>query len=212
MKKETKTLDTKITSLINEVLNNSAWKKGFDAVLDLKANLDRELFIGEIDETTGDSVNSYIQFFNKQDEEDGLSIEERKPIKLFIDSPGGDLMATFTMIDAVNLSKTPIWTINVGCAYSGGFFTFISGHKRIAYPHSSFLFHEGSAATHGDAGKFRNFADFYNRQLQHLKKIVLENTKFDEAWYKEHINDDVWMLAEEALENGVCDVITKSLV
>ena len=65
---------------------------------------------------------------------------------------------------------------------------------------------------HGDAGKFRNFADFYNSQLKKLKNIVLEHTNFDDAWYKEHMNDDVWMLADEALENGVCDEIATELI
>lgn len=204
--------DRNISTLINEVLNGPNWKKSFDSVLEIKSNLDRELFIGEIDSDTGDSINSYIQFFNKQDEEDNIPVEERKPIKIYIDSPGGDLYATMTMIDAIKLSKTPVWTINIGCAYSGGFFTFIVGHKRISYPNASFLFHEGAAATQGDAGKFRNFADFYNRQLLKLKQIVLEHTKFDEVWYKEHINDDVWLMSEEALENGVCDEITDKLV
>ncbi len=212
-KKNTDILENKnISTLIEAVTNHTAWRKDFDAVLDLKANLDRELFVADIDETTGDSINSYIRFFNKQDEEDNLPIEERTPIKIFIDSPGGDLMATLTMIDAIKLSKTPVWTINIGCAYSGGFFTFIVGHKRIAYPNSSFLFHEGSTSTHGDAGKFRNFADFYNKQLEVLKKIVIDHTKFDEEWYKVHVNDDVWLLASEALENGICDEITTDIL
>lgn len=212
LKKEEKKQDRKISSLIDEVLENSAWKKGLDAVLDVKANLERKIIIGEIDDLTGDSVNSYIQFYNEQDDEDNIPLEERKPIKLYIDSPGGDLNATFTMIDSIKMSKTPVWTINIGCAYSGGFMTFIVGHKRIAYPNASFLFHEGAAATHGDAGKFRNFADFYNNQLKKLKSIVLEHTDFDEAWYKEHMNDDVWLLAEEALEHGVCDEIATELI
>lgn len=210
LKKDEK--DTTITKLLNDVIDSSGWKKGFDSIIEIKSNIDRELFVGDIDDVTGDSINSYIQLFNKQDEEDHIPVEERKPIKLYIDSRGGDLYATMTMIDAIKLSKTPVWTINIGCAYSGGFFTFIVGHKRISYPNASFLFHEGAAANQGDAGKFRNFADFYSRQLTKLKEITLEHTKFDEAWYKEHINDDVWLMAEDALENGVCDEITDKLV
>ena len=165
-----------------------------------------------IDGNVGDAIDSYIRFFNRQDEQDGIPVEERVPIKIYIDSPGGDLVATFTMINSIRMSKTPVWTINIGAAYSGGFFTFIAGHKRFAYPLASFLFHEGSTGTSGDAGKFRNFADFYKKELDNLKKVVLEYTDITEEDYEKHINDDWWFTAEEALKYGICDEITKELI
>lgn len=105
------------------------------------------------------------------------------------------------------MSKTPVWTINVGTAYSGGFFTFICGDRRIAYPHSSFLYHEGSAGTEGTANQFENFAAFYKRRLEQLKQIVLEKTKISEEKYTAIQKDDFWMSAEDALELGCVDII-----
>ena len=128
-------------------------------------------------------------------------------IKIFINSPGGSLTETFTMIDAIRLSKTPVYTIATGPAYSGGFFTFIAGHKKFAYPHASFLYHEGSVGNAADASKFRNFADFYSKQLNQLKDITLKYTKITPEEYQEHIKDDWWFTAEEALKYGICDVI-----
>ena len=116
------------------------------------------------------------------------------------------------MIDAIKMSTTPIWTINIGAAYSGGFFTFIAGHKRFAYPLSTFLYHEGSTGNIGDAGKFRNFADFYDKQLDMLKAITTQNTRITDEMYRDHKKDDWWMTAEEALELGVCDEITKEFI
>ena len=92
------------------------------------------------------------------DDEAKIPVEERKPIKIYIQSPGGMLTSTFTMIDSIKLSKTPVYTIAMGETYSGGFFTFLAGHKKFAYPHASFLYHEGATANGGDANKFRNFA------------------------------------------------------
>lgn len=202
----------KITDLLEGLIKADKDQYDFGDITDLSNALNRQLNVGEIDGNVGDAIDSYIRFFNRQDEQDGIPVEERVPIKIYIDSPGGDLVATFTMINSIRMSKTPVWTINIGAAYSGGFFTFIAGHKRFAYPLASFLFHEGSTGTSGDAGKFRNFADFYKKELDNLKKVVLEYTDITEEDYEKHINDDWWFTAEEALEYGICDEITKELI
>ena len=204
--------DIKITDLVKSLIESDKDQYDFGDITDLSNALNRQLNVGEIDGNVGDAIDSYIRFFNRQDEQDGIPVEERVPIKIYIDSPGGDLIATFTMINSIRMSKTPVWTINIGAAYSGGFFTFIAGHKRFAYPLASFLFHEGSTGTSGDAGKFRNFADFYKKELDNLKKVVLEYTDITEEDYEKHINDDWWFTAEEALEYGICDEITKELI
>lgn len=204
--------DIKITDLLEGLIKADKDQYDFGDIADLSNALNRQLNIGEIDGNVGDAIDSYIKFFNRQDEQDDIPVEERVPIKIYIDSPGGDLIATFTMINSIRMSKTPVWTINIGAAYSGGFFTFIAGHKRFAYPLASFLFHEGSTGTSGDAGKFRNFADFYKKELDNLKKIVLEYTDITEEDYEKHINDDWWFTAEEALEYSICDEITKELI
>ena len=116
------------------------------------------------------------------------------------------------MIDSITMSKTPVWTICTGAAYSGGFFTFIAGHKRFAYPLASFLYHEGATGTSADAGKFRNFAAFYEKQLKQLKDVVLKYTTINEETYEKHIKDDWWFTSEEALEYGICDEISTKLI
>ena len=186
--------------------------KSFDDVINLDCALNREIYVGDISGGIGQTVDGYIRFWNKYDDKCNIPIEDRKPIKIYIDSNGGCLSDTFTMIDAIKLSKTPVWTICTGSAYSGGFFTFIAGHRRFAYDHASFLYHEGATATGADAGKFRNYAEFYQKELEQLKEVTLKYTKITPEEYKEHIKDDWWMTADEALKYGVCDEITKEFV
>lgn len=196
----------------NPVLKEDSSKIDFENILDYSNSLDRQLYIGDITEGVGIAVDTVIRFWNKYDEDHNIPITDRKPIRIYIDSPGGSLTDTLTVIDAIKLSKTPVYTICVGCAYSGGFFIFISGHKRYCYPNSTFLYHEGSTANGGDAGKFRNFAEFYDKQLEILKQITVSNTNIDEELYEKHRRDDWWMLASEALDLGVCDEILKELI
>ena len=199
---------------INEALEKfKANKHAYDTFDNVVTNMTywrRELMLGAIEADTGDAIEAMIRFWNIMDDEENLPIEQRRPILLYIDSPGGDLVAAFTIIDSIRMSKTPVYTINTGAAYSGGFFTFIAGHKRYTYPHASFLYHEGSTEVGGDAGKFQNFSDFYKKQLAQLKDITLEYTNISEELYQEKRRDDWWISADEAIKLGVADEIIDS--
>lgn len=185
--------------------------KDINKILDVLEVKNRTINILDINEDSGTLMSSYIRLWNKVDDEYEKPVAERKPIKIYIDSSGGDLVSTFSIIDSIKLSKTPVTTINISKAYSGGLFIFLSGHKRIAYPNSSFLFHEGSTAMQGDAHKFQNLADFYKRQREQIKKIVLSNTSITEEVYEAKRKDDWWFNADEAVELGVADEIAANL-
>ena len=184
----------------------------FNDVVNLNGAINREVYIGKIIDGTGTAVNNYIRFWNRQDEKANIPVDKRKPIKLYVDSTGGCLIDTFTMIDSISLSKTPVWTICTGAAYSGGFFTFIAGHKRFAYPTASFMFHEGSTGNMADAGKFRNYADFYYKQLDELKDITLRYSSISDDEYEKHKKDDWWFTSKEGIQYGFVDeIVTSSL-
>lgn len=202
--------------MINKILKtleNQKEIKNFSEGFSLYSHLNREFSIADIDAEVGEAIEAMIRFWNKVDEENGIKPENRKPIKIYINSGGGELHATFTIIDAIKMSKTPVYTINIGSAYSGGFFIFISGHKRLAYPKATFLYHEGSTGgMRQDANKFDNFASFYKKQLETLKDITLQNTKIDEELYEEHKRDDWWIFSDEALKLGICDEIITEFI
>ena len=202
-----------IIEALREGLQDSAQQSFADMCAAECAIANREVFVGTIGPGLGDNIDMYIRYWNMKDDEAGIPVEGRQPIKVYIDSNGGCLDDTLTMIDAISMSKTPVWTICVGNAYSGGFFTFIAGHKRIAYPMSSFMFHEGSTNSGTvDAGKFRNYADFYSRQMELLKNVTLKYTKISEEDYEHHRKDDWWFFAEEGIKYGFVDEIAKELI
>lgn len=202
----------KTSTLIKQLYDSAKSNYDFCDIIDLSNGLNRNIVLTDIDASIGDSVNSYIQFFNRIDQEKKIDVNKRTPIKIYIDSNGGNLEACFTIIDAITMSKTPVWTINIGKAYSAGFFIFITGHKRFAYPNSSFLFHEGSTGIYQDANKFKNYADFYKQQLEQLRVITLEHTQIEPEEYDKHVKDDWWFNVDEALKYGVTDKISYKLI
>lgn len=167
----------------------------------------RNVTLKGITEDTGDAFQAFIDFWNTYDDEKGIAPEDREPIKIYINSSGGNLFSTLTIIDAVNRSKTPVYTYNIGTAFSGGLLVLLCGHKRFSYKHASFLFHEGASGMEGDANKFQNYADFYKKLRIQVKDFVIERTKINEDEYAEHEKDDWWFFADEAYEKGFVDVI-----
>lgn len=196
--------------LLNDFLSQNSLFKNFDDLLNTSFVLDREIFIGDVDFDLSSSVIALIRFWNKVDNDLGIPAEEREPIKILIDSPGGYLSAAFAIISAIEASVTPVYTYNIGCAYSAGFFIFITGHKRFSYRLSSFLYHQGSTGGGDgsiDAHKFRNYADFYSKQLLTLKEHTLKYSNLTEDQYRNIEKDDYWLSAIEAQEIGIVDAI-----
>lgn len=200
------------SDLINKFLEQKDLFEDFENMANASSLLNRELYMGGISDEMSSGVEALIRFWNRQDDQDGIAVEDRVPIKLYIDSWGGEMVACYTIINAIELSKTPVWTINIGAAYSAGFFIYITGHLRFAYPLSSFLYHEGATTTGGDAHKFRNYADFYKKQLDQLKAHVLKYTKLTEEDYNRILKDDYWLTAQEAIEKGVADKIMTEIL
>lgn len=172
----------------------------------------RHIFLNtEITVNLARQVFECIKLWNEIDDDEvesgKISEEQRLPIVLFIDSVGGDLGATLSIIDAIKLSRTPVYTCVNGLGASGGFFIAINGHKRFCTENCVYLFHEGFNSYAGDAHKFIQQTDYYKKQLNKLKEITLKNTKISKSDYQEHQKDDWWFTSEEALKYGIVDEI-----
>lgn len=167
----------------------------------------RVIIVGDIGEDTGDILDGFIRFWNTHDRENNIPVEERTPIKVLVNSNGGDLISAYTAINAIENSITPVYTINVGKAYSAGFLILLAGHKRFGYKMASYMFHEGSCMSGGDANKFRNWAAFYQKQLEQMGEYLLEKTSITKEDYESHVKDDWWFTSTEAKEKGIISEI-----
>ena len=155
------------------------------------------------------SIQKMILRWNMEDK--GKPVEERKPIWLYILSSGGAITHMWAICDAINLSKTPIYTVNVGLAASAASLIFISGHKRFMFPKATVLIHEGSAELSGDAIKVMDQSEAYRKSLKQMKEYILQKTNIPpKELNKKRAND--WELSSDyCMKNGVCDILVTSL-
>ncbi len=156
------------------------------------------------------AVMEYIIEINRMD--DGVEPEKRDPIRLYINSPGGEPAEGFALISVMELSKTPIYTINVGECSSMAFLVSIAGHKRFSLPYSTFLMHDGSIFVCGTTNKVKDqisFEDRFGREV--IKPFVLKHGKMPEEKYDSVNSDEFYMTANDALEYGFIDEIVSSI-
>ena len=161
-----------------------------------------------IDDTTLDLVK-YIIRCNKEDE--GKETHERKRILVMIDSPGGSVEVLASLIGAIKISKTPVWTCCYCTAYSAAADLLACGHKRFALPMTSMMFHAGSACYMGSQNDIDKAKKHFDSIGKRITNEVNSRTKFDSKFLKKLKTDDMYMNEEEALEYGVIDKIIDNL-
>ena len=144
-------------------------------------------------------------------EDAGKPVTDRKPIHIYIMSPGGSLEYMWMLIDAIRASVTPVFTINTGVAASAAALIFITGHKRFMMKNAITLFHEGSASMQGDAVKIMDASDNYRKALNRMKKFIIDNTRITPQQLGKKLHNDWELDAEQCLESGVCDALVATL-
>lgn len=163
------------------------------------------------DEITDDilGIADYIIQWNKEDKD--VDVDKRKPIKIFISSVGGDADSTMCLADIIAISKTPVYTIGLARCFSAGGLILMSGHKRLVFPNTKFLLHDGYVGTEGSIGKFSDMSKFVEASEDKIKNFVLSKTKISEEEFDNNYRRDWYMLADDIIKYGVADEIVTDI-
>lgn len=181
-----------------------------DSLLNFYEGLEHRVF------WVNDEINVYslnlIHYIMKWNQEDlGIPVEKRKPIKLLFFSPGGDIDANYAIIDTIKLSKTPIVGINIGQCASAAAFIFLSCHQRYMLSHSYFLFHQGSGQLSGTFAEIYAQMEDYQAQVEELASFMAKHTLYTEEEIAEKIVNEWYIRKDEAIEKGVCQKVIDNI-
>lgn len=166
------------------------------------------LWNDDIDDATID-IALYIKKWNDEDKD--LAIEDRQPIKIFINSDGGYVATVLHVIDMIHLSKTPVYTIGMGRVYSAGGLLLMAGHKRYIFPHTSCLIHDGSSGAIGSIGKMIDNLEFTKELEKRIKQYILSSTRITKEIYDQNYRRDWFMFSEEIIKLGIADEIVTDI-
>ena len=140
-----------------------------------------------------------------------IPIEKRLPIKIFIDSMGGLLVESMSLATIMTMSKTPVITVNIGEAYSGGAILLLAGHKRYALPYSKALLHTGSGSVGGTFEQTEQAQKNYKKQVAEMGEFILKRSGMDEKLYKKNKTKDWYLDANEQVNTGLVHAIVTDL-
>lgn len=159
------------------------------------------IFNDEVGDNVIDDYIIHIIKWNKEDK--NLPVESRKPIKLYITSPGGSPFSGAIMQDVILQSKTPIIGIALDLVASAAYDLFLACHQRYSFKDSCFLQHEGEIALENSRSKFKQTALFMDSREQRVKEFILSRTNMTEEFYDEVYDQEFWLDSKRAKELGV---------
>ena len=154
-------------------------------------------------------VSRLIMHFNKLDK--GVPVEERRPIKLLLYSYGGDGVACFSLLDVIALSKTPVYTVNMGVSMSAGLLILLAGHKRFCLKNSTALAHSGSGGTSGTYEQTEAQMKDYKRFVDTMRDYIIERTNIDTKTLNKYKNKEWYIYSDEQVKYHICDKIVDDI-
>lgn len=130
-----------------------------------------------------------------------------QPLYLVIDSPGGEVQAGLRIIDAIQQSKRPIITVDVGLAASMAAYIFEHGHARMMNPHSTLMFHLASMGMASDLGRLDSQLQYTLKVMRGLNQQVATRSGIPLDEFEKRIIQEWWVLPEEASQSKLVDSI-----
>ncbi len=127
------------------------------------------------------------------------------PVRVFIDSPGGDADAGYAIFDMLRFIKPPVYTVGMGLVASAGALILLAAEKqyRFGLPNSHYLIHQPSSVMRGVATDIEIHAREIERTRARINKLIAEETGQELVKVEKDTDRDFWMGAEEAQDYGL---------
>lgn len=135
------------------------------------------------------------------------------PIKMFINSPGGEVQSGLALYDVMQTLSCPVTTVCLGMAASMAALVFVSGARREMLPHSRVMIHDPliGGGLGGSALSVKARADDLMRIRDITGEVLARHTGMPLERVFELTAQDTYFEADAAIEAGLADVIVTSL-
>ena len=166
--------------------------------------MDRIIFMGvAVTDYVANVIQAQLLFLE--------SADPSRDVQMFINSPGGSVIAGLGMYDTMQYVRPDVATICTSLAASMGSVLLTAGTKgkRSILPNAYVMIHQPSG---GMQGQFSDMEINYNliKQLRHrLYQILADHTGQTWEQIEKDSDRDNWKTAEEAKEYGLVDEVLK---
>ena len=169
----------------------------------IEANLFKSrtiMLFGEINDKVARSISAQLI---------ALSSDSDKPIRMFINSPGGHVESGDTIFDMIRFVRAPIQVVGTGWVASAGALIFIAAKKenRFSLPNTRFMLHQPSGGAMGKASDIAIEAKEIIRMRQRLNETFARETGQPLEKVIRDTERNYWMSAEEAVTYGLASKV-----
>ena len=164
--------------------------------------MDRIIFLGvPINDYVANIIQAQLLFLE--------SVDSKKDIQIYLNSPGGGVYAGLGIYDTMQYINPDVATICTGMAASMGAVLLCAGAegKRTALKHSRVMIHQPLGGAQGQASDIEITAREIQKLKNELYQIISDHSgkSFDEVW--KNSDRDYWMTSEEAKAYGMIDEV-----
>jgi len=166
--------------------------------------MDRIIFLGlPVDDNIANIITAQLLFLQ--------SVDAKKDIMLYINSPGGSVYAGLGIYDTMQYVSPEVTTICTGLAASMGAILLAGGasKKRSALPHARIMIHQPMSGMQGQASDMEISLKQTLSVKQDLYSILSEHSGKSVDQIEKDADRDFWMRPKEALEYGLIDEVLK---
>lgn len=163
---------------------------------------ERIIFLGqEIDDELANQIIGVMLYLDSED--------STKPIYMYVNCPGGSVIAGLAIYDTMQHIKSEVVTINVGMAASMASFLLAAGAKgkRLALPHSRVMIHQPMGGAQGQAEDIKVEATQIMRIRDNIVKMYSMMTGRTQEEVTRALDRDNFMSSQQALEFGLIDQV-----
>jgi ATP-dependent Clp protease protease subunit len=165
---------------------------------------ERIIFLGSpVNDAVANTVIAQLLFLASED--------DKKDIKLYINTPGGSVTAGLAIYDTMQYIKPDVSTICIGMAASMGAVLLASGAKgkRLILPNAEVMIHQVMGGAEGQATDIKIRAEHILKIKDKLNVILAKHTGQDIDKIERDTDRDNFMSAEQAVKYGLVDKIIK---
>lgn len=137
------------------------------------------------------------------------SEDSSKPIRMYINSPGGQVYAGMAIYDTMQQVECPVSTVAVGFTASFGTILLAAGTKgmRYALPNATIHLHQPLGGARGQASDIAIQAQEILRLRTDLNKILSHHTSQSSERIQKDTDRDLYMTAVQARDYGLVDEV-----
>ncbi|WP_396632174.1 ATP-dependent Clp endopeptidase proteolytic subunit ClpP [Maribacter sp. R86514] len=164
--------------------------------------MDRIIFMGTgINDQVANIIQAQLLFL--------ASVDAKKDIQIYINSPGGSVYAGLGIYDTMQFITPDVATICTGMAASMGAVLLCAGEKgkRSGLQHSRVMIHQPLGGAQGQASDIEITAREILKLKDELYQIISDHSGTDIEKVRDDSDRDYWMKADEALKYGMIDEI-----